>query len=127
MSETKFLTVGVALGLLMAAGPVSADSDAIKVMAGIMINLNHFPSDEDKAVLKGIIDSDDSSEEAVTIAMALSNMQHQVTAADAERLADLVDDDLNDESARQLAGILLDINHSPSDDDKMALKTIAGD
>ena len=127
MKKAGYLIAGMTMTLLMAAGPVAAESDAIKTIAGIMMNLNHFPTDEDKVVLEGIIDSDESSEEAATIAMALANMQHKVTEADAQRLTELVDDDVNDASARKLASILLSINHSPSDDDKMALEAIAGE
>ena len=126
MKKCGFLLAGMSIALMLAAGPVAAETDAIKTIAGIMANLNHFPSDEDKTVLQGIIDSDDSSEEEATIAMALSNMQHKVSGEDAARLEDLVDDESNDESARKLAGILLSINHSAGDDDKAALKAIAG-
>ena len=64
MNKTRFIFAGIAFVLMMATGPVTAETDAIKTIAGIMMNLNHFPSDEDKMVLKGIINSDDSSEEA---------------------------------------------------------------
>ena len=81
------------LGLVATGSLALADSDAIRSMARITMNLNHFPSDADKEALKSIVDSDDSSEEEASIAMALMNLQHKVGEADAERLADIVDDD----------------------------------
>ena len=115
------------LALIATGSPVLAESDAIRAMASITLNLNHFPSDADKAALSAIIESDDSSEEEASIAMALMNMQHKVTERDAERLADIVDDDEADANARELAGIVLGINHSASDDDKETLAALAGE
>ena len=125
MSSTRFILSVIGAALLLAAGPAAADTGTIKILARIVLDLNHQPSEEDKAVLAAIVDSDDSSEEAATIAMALSNMQHQVTGADAERLADIVDDDLSDAPARKLAAILLDITGGPSDGDKVILAALA--
>jgi hypothetical protein len=127
MTIGRIFLAGMGFVLLLSASFVVADTEALRTLARITIDLNHYPSDEDKATLKTIIDSDDSSEEEAAIAMALSNMQHKVTAADAERLADIVADDLSDASARKLAGILLGIEHSPGEADKAALKALAGE
>jgi hypothetical protein len=91
------------------------------------MNLDLHPSDADKAVLAAIIESDDSSEEEVALAMALANMEQKVNAADAERLLDIVDDDLSDESARKLAAVLLRINQRPSDQDRLTLSALLSD
>lgn len=126
MNKIRIALAGIVVALLLVAGFAVADSVAIRTMAGITMNLNHFPSDDDKAALKAIIDSDETSEDEAVIAMALSNMQHKVTAADAERLTDIVDDPESNGSARELAGILLGVNHAPSDEDKAALAALAG-
>ena len=126
MKTIRSALAGISMALLLAAGPVVADTETIQTLARITINLDHFPSEKDLAVLKAIIDSDDSSEEEAAIAMALSNMEHQVKPADAERLADIVDDDLSDALARRLAEILLRINNSPGENDKVALAALAG-
>lgn len=127
MIKDKFAVVPISVALLLTAGLAVADSAAVRTLAGITMNLNHFPSDEDKVALKAIIDSDDTSEEEAAIAMALFNMQHEVTEVDADRLADIVDDDASDATARKLAGVLLGIKHVPSDDDKAALAALAGE
>ncbi len=126
MNGIRYTLAGLGAAMLLCAGVVHAESDAIRTMARITMSLNHYPSDEDKAALKAIVDSDDSSEEEASIAMALSNMQHKVSEKDAERLADIVDDETSDAAARQLAGILLGINHAPGADDKAALAKLAG-
>lgn len=127
MRTSRTFLAAVSVAALFAAGVVAAGGHALKTMAEITMNLNHYPSDDEKATLKAIIDSDDSSEEEAAIAMALTNMQHQVTEDDAERLADIVADDAADAGARKLAGILLKINHRPSDDDKKTLAALAKD
>lgn len=126
MNKIRFALAGVIVMSLLAAGLAYADSAAIRTMARITMSLNHFPSDDDKASLKAIVDSDESSEEEAAIGLALSNMKHKVTEADAERLAAIVDDPASDASAQKLASILLKINHAASEEDKAVLATLAG-
>lgn len=125
MNGMRPVLAAISILALLAGGLAVADSETIRTMAKITMSLNHFPSDEDKAALKGILDSDDSSEEEASIAMALLNLQHTVTGADAERLQDIVDDQTFDAAVRQLAEIVLSINHSASDENKAALATLA--
>ena len=111
--------------LLFSTGAALAEDGPIQTMAQITMSLNHFPSDDDKAVLKGIIDSDDSTDEEADIAMAIANIEHKVLEKDTERLNDIINDDNADADARKLASILLRINHAPSGDDKKALAALA--
>jgi hypothetical protein len=127
MSINQLFLAGILVALLLAAGPAAGDSETLRILARITQNLEHNLTEEDKVVLKSIVDSDDSSEEEAAIAMALANMQHEVAGADAERLRDIVDDDLSDASARKLAAILLRINQNPADDDKLTLANLAGE
>lgn len=126
MNKIRFTLAGVIALTMLTVGLAHAESDAIETMAKITMNLNHFPSDDDKAALEAIVDSDESSEEEAAIAMALTNLQHKVTEADAERLTAIVEDPESDASARELAGIVLKINHAASADDKAVLATLAG-
>lgn len=125
MKKFALILMGIGITLLFSTGVVLADDGAIQRMARITMNLNHFPSDDDKAELKRIIDSDDSNDEEADIAMAIANIEHKVLAKDTERLQDIIDDDTSGASARKLASILLRINHTPSDEDKKALATLA--
>ncbi len=125
MNKTRLTMAAVCATALLVGGPALADTESIRTMANIAMNLNHFPSDDDKSVLKGIIDSDTSSEAEASIAMALSNLQHKVGDADAERLQEILDDESEDDAARQLAGIVMGINHSASEADKATLAALA--
>ncbi|MDH3274130.1 MAG: hypothetical protein OEQ39_20800 [Gammaproteobacteria bacterium] len=125
MRKSGFVVATIGVATFLAAGLVEAETETIRALVQITMNLNHYPSDEEKSILNAIIESNDSSEEEAAIAMALANMEHKVTAADAERLADIVDDDFSNDAARKLASILLNINHSPSDEDKVNLASLA--
>ena len=127
MNKFALVLTGIAITSLFSTGIVLADDAAIKTMARITMSLNHFPSDDDKAALKGIIDSDDSTEDAADIAMAIANIEHKVLEKDTDRLEDIIGDDSAGADARTLASILLRINHAPSDEDKTTLAALAED
>lgn len=127
MNKLAFVLTAIAITSLSSSRIALADEAAIKTMARITMNLNHFPSDDDKATLKGIIDSDESSDEAADIALAISNMEHKISEDDVERLEDIISDDRTGDGARTLASILLRFNHAPSDEDKKTLAALAGD
>ncbi len=127
MNKFALVLTGIAITSLFSTEIVLADDAAIKTMARITMSLNHFPSDDDKAALKGIIDSDDSTEEAADIAMAIANIEHKVVEKDTDRLEDIIGDDSAGADARTLASILLRINHAPSDEDKTTLAALAED
>jgi len=125
MKKFTLFLAAFSIALLCSTGVVVAGEGAIQTMARITESLNHFPSDDDKAALKGIIDSDDSSEEEADIAMALANFEHKVQEKDIERLSDIISDDSSSADARELASVLLRTNHTPSSEDKMALVALA--
>jgi oligoendopeptidase F len=125
MKKFVFILAGIGIACLLSTGVVLAADGAIQTLARITMNLNHFPSDADKAELQAIIDSDDATEEEADIAMAVANFQHKVAEKDTERLTDIVNDDSSEADSRTLASILLRTNHTPSDDDKMALAALA--
>lgn len=125
MENIRLVLAGIGMALLLVAGSANADTATIQALVRITMDLDQHPTEEEKGILKAIIDSDDSSEEEAAIAMALSNMQGKVTGGDAERLQDIVDDDFSDDMARRLAGILLRTEHKPGDEDKVALAALA--
>ena len=121
MKNIAAFLAGIGVSILFAFAPALADGDATQTLVRITANLMHFPSDDDKAQLQAIIDSDETTDGEATIALALVNFQHQVSPRDAERLLEVQADDSTPQVERDLAGILLRTNHSPSDADKTAL------
>lgn len=115
--------IPVLLALGLAAAPLSlADGGAVKTMAKILVDLNHFPSDADKQKLEAIIEDDASNDNERTVASALLNMQHQVSGDDKAALEALAGDNTADKKLRSLAEVLANVNHAPNDAQKETLK-----
>ena len=106
--------------MLFAAQPVLAAS-ALGEMAGILVNLEHYPSAAEKAKLKDIVASKESSEQEKTIANALINLKHTANDADKAKLKQVQGDASLPTDVRNLAGIILNLNHTPSAADKEKL------
>jgi hypothetical protein len=113
--------VAAAVVVSLAAQTQSAN---VKTMAGILVKLNHFPSDAEKATLKAIVDNKASPEAERTVAQALINLQHQVGSADKPKLEALVKDKATAEPIRTLSTVILSLNHMPSAADKAKLAKI---
>jgi len=111
--------------LLIISDLAFADTAAIRTMADITMNLNHFPSDSDKQMLAAITNSDDSSESEIAVATAISNIKHQVAAGDKEKLHSIIVDDSIPAELRAVASILISINHKPTKSDVEQLRKIA--
>ena len=60
----------------------AAESKAVQTMAGILMNLHHYPSDSDKQALVQITEDKSATADERTVAQALKNVQHTVAAAD---------------------------------------------
>ena len=113
-----------ALFLMVAACGLAADS-AVRTMAEITKNLNHFPSDTDKEKLAAISRDENSSEAEKVVAMALMNLAHRVSDEDRPKLNAIADDASAPAGLRELADILLHVDHRPSDEDIESLAAIA--
>ena len=123
----KVVSIAAVLGLLFffAAPFANANTDNIRYLAQVTMNLDKPLSAADKASLEAIVDSEDATDEEATIALALSHFAQAVAPGDANRLFEVIEDDLSDESARVLAGILLRLNQNPEADDAATLAELA--
>ena len=125
MKSKYFLVLLSAAGLMLGAQSALAASTAVREMAGIVMNLNHYPSDAEKAKLKVIAAGKGSTEQERVIATAISNLEHKVAAGDAEKLKQVTGDMSAPAEVRELADIILKISHKPSKEDKRKLETMA--
>ena len=122
----KLVSIAAVLGLLLLSAPfASANTDTIRSLARMTMNLDKPLSDADKATLTAIVDSIEATDEEATIALALSKFDQTVAPGDVNRLYEVIDDSLSDESARVLAGILLRLNQNPNADDAATLAELA--
>ncbi len=122
MTSKNILCVVSVLGLMLGAQTALAASAAVKEMAGIVMHLDHFPSDAGKVKLKGIVDNKGSTEQERVLATAISNLEHQVAAKDKDKLKQVMNDAAAPAEVKELAGIILNINHKASAADKTKLE-----
>lgn len=102
-----------------------ADNEsAAKSIAGVLVNLNHFPSAEEKAALKAISEDEGTGQAFRAIALAVHNIQHAATAEDKANMAQVIASDMAASEAKELAEIVVGINHMPSADAKTALQAM---
>jgi hypothetical protein len=123
--RTAILSVVVLLGLLVASASDAAASKAVQTMAGILLHLQHYPSDTDKQSLKQITEDKAATKDERTVAQALMDVQHTAAAADKPKLEAIVADAKADSSVKTLASIILNLKHMPSESDKEKLKALA--
>ncbi len=125
MNSKYLLVLLSAAGLMLGTQSALAASAAVREMAGIVMNLNHYPSDAEKAELKAITANKDSTEQERAIATAISNMEHKVAAGDADKLKQVMNDMSAPAEVRDLAGIVMNFSHKPSKEDKRKLEMLA--
>lgn len=123
MNLKRLIVALICCAFLAGISSAFAASDAIKTMAGIMMKLNHYPSDAEKETLKGIVNGKATDAEK-TLATAMINLQHSATAADKKKLNKLIADDSTPGPVRAMAKIIANLNHMPSGDDKKVLKDL---
>ncbi len=112
------------LMLALMAFPVVAGDTHLHTMAGILMNLNHFPSDDEKATLAEIVSDSDASASDQVLANVISNFKHKVGTGDRAALTELSANADAAAGARTLADILLNLAHNPSAEDKAKLIAI---
>lgn len=122
MKNRIFLCFVSMVGLMLGTQSALAASGAVREMAGIMVHLEHYPSDSEKAKLKGIVDNKGSTVQERALASAISNLKHKAAAEDKEKLKQVMDDAAAPAEVRELAGIILNMSHMPSALDKGKLE-----
>lgn len=122
MTSKKMLCLVALLGLMLGAQSALAASAAVREMAGIMVHLEHHPSDAEKVKLKGIVDNKGSTGQERVLATAIANLSHSAAAEDMDKLKKVMGDAAAPAEVRELAGIILNISHKPSAADKGKLE-----
>lgn len=109
----------------MTSAVAAAETTAVQTMAGILVKLNHFPSDTEKQDLKKILDDKATTAHERVVAQALLNVQHKVTSEDKPKLEAVIKDKSAPDGVKTLAAVIVGLNHTPSDAEKEKLKKLA--
>jgi len=111
------------LGLFSQAA-LADDASATRTIAGILVDLNHFPSDSEKAQLMAITQDQSVSPALRTVARAAHDIQHAAPADAQAALGEVLASDSASAEAKALAEIIMGINHMPGDAAKSRLNAM---
>ncbi|MGE0623469.1 MAG: hypothetical protein AB7I04_12940 [Pseudomonadales bacterium] len=112
--------------LLITGQPVAADTPVASTLADILLTMQHFPSDAQKATLEDIAANEQVEKDLRIIAGAIGNIQHRVPDEERASLQAIVDDPSASEAAKSLASAALGFNHQLSADGRAALTALGG-
>jgi hypothetical protein len=118
--------LSVVLLLAVAVTPLAAaETKAVQTMSGILMKLNHFPSDAEKKTLQAIVDDKTTTADERVVAQALINMKHKPAAEDQTKLEAVAKSKTASESVKTLATIVAGLNPTPSEADKEKIKKLS--
>jgi len=101
-------------------------SDPVKKMAGILIDMNHYPAEADKAKLQAIANSEAASVHERTLANAILGIEHTPADNAKTELRQIAEDESAPQDVRDLAQAVLGFQHKPGDEGKKLLRRILG-
>lgn len=116
----------IAAVLICAFAPfVYADNDqATEVIAGVLMSLNHFPSDDDKMALQALVDDDGVGPAFKAVANAVMGIEHSASEDGKAAMAQVLEAEDADPRAKSLAQVVMDLNHGASDEAKAAVQAL---
>jgi hypothetical protein len=122
--KSKFMLILVSVaGLMFGAQSALAASAAVKEMAGVMMHLQHYPSDAEKLKLQALVDDKNTTSDERVVATAILDLKHHAAPQDVAKLKMVMGDMSAAPEVRDLAGIVLNLSHEPSamDKDKLGM------
>lgn len=121
--ENTVKTKCLILFLIAIVPGIALAGSATSAMAGIMSEINHFPSDDHVAALNKISASDATDVEK-QLAQIIARIAHQPGPDDKAALQKIIAMDGASGEAKVIAKAILDMNHRPQAADLAALKTL---
>jgi len=113
LGEIKLMRIMLLVAGLLLANVCFA-SDASIIMAEIVIDLNHFPTDDDKSYLTEIAQDSESSADEKVLAGIISRIMHKPADGDVATLKSMASSGDSSEYVKTLAKAILSIEHKPS-------------
>lgn len=103
---------------------IADNASSATEIAGIVVSMNHFPSDADKERLMAI-SADESLDVGVRdMATAVTNIAHAANDDGKAAMAAIIAGDEAPDRAKVLAGTIAGFNHAASDEDKAKLSEL---
>jgi len=102
---------------------IAGGTQSEKIMAKILVHLNHYPSSNEKAQLSNILKQTQSSHEKA-VATAILHLEHSARSSDKKELKKVMNDSSVNPPLKDIAGVVYRLNHKPSSSDKKLLTAI---
>jgi hypothetical protein len=112
-----FVTASLFAQMALAAD----DAASAEEIARIVMSMNHFPSDADKATLMAIAQDESLAQGVRDMAATVAEIQHFPNDAGKAKMASLVAAEDTPERGKVLAGIISNFMHMVSAEDKATL------
>ena len=100
-------------------------TDAVAIMAKVLLEFTHVPTLSQQAALQGILEDAMTTRAERLLASAVLNIEHIVSRDDRARLATLVHDDATPADVKTLATILIRLTHTLTEADRAQLRPLA--
>ena len=128
LNSLKMFGFGLVLvaGSAAAAGHGADPHAPAATLAGILADMNHYPSDADRRELDAIAASDAVDDDLRAIARAIAGIEHTPSAEAEARLNGILASEAATEAEKILAGAVLRFEHKASVEDQSALERLAG-
>ncbi|PCJ25891.1 MAG: hypothetical protein COA96_06490 [SAR86 cluster bacterium] len=116
--------LAIALIGLFSQFSMADDASSQKTIAGILVGLNHFPSDADKSALMAIAEDESNNRGTRAIASAVASISHAATAEDKDIMGRIMSAEQAPAQTKALAGVVAELNHMASADAKAILQAM---
>ncbi len=116
--------VAIALVGLFSQFSLAQQDEALATIAGIVANLNHFPSDDDKATLMALAENAGERRGIQLLATTVSNIAHSANAEGKEAMNQIIAAEQAPANVKAVAEIVLEFMHSASTEAKATLAGI---
>ncbi len=123
ISKLRNIVVVIVFGVF-SQGAVAQDSAnmvALKQVADIVVSMNHFPSDDDKAALATIAANEELPQGLRDMATTITNIEHQPNEEGKAAMARIQESEEAPDRAKTLAGMIASFNHMLNDEQKATL------
>jgi len=114
-----------AVTVAVAHPAVAQESKAVKTIAGILMTVNHFPSDDQKKTLTALAAESTTTADEKVLIQAVLSMQHSISAADKPKVEAVMKSTTAPAGVKSLATILDHFLHMANAADKATLGKLA--
>lgn len=123
LTKIRNLVVLLIVGFFthVAVAQDSAPMNALKQIADIVSSMNHFPSDDDKTTLAGIVANEELPQGLRDMAATITNIEHQPDDDGKAAMARIQASEEATDRTKTLAGMIASFNHMLNDEQKATL------